>query len=176
MDCLDGIGQSAFTPAMQSEANEHYDEAVAYYLENIMPADELDELFAKACVEIRTFLTEHLKGKCDTDERKFHYGMLTRLLLSILIDADRYDSTCFDTAFRPCILSSSLIGLLCCSALMIFAGANSILPAILAAPPYRALEQRYNTHQPCAVSKRLLRRKHYGRAQAAQPYRFRADI
>lgn len=96
MDCLDGIGQSAFTLAMQNEANEHYDEAVAYYLENIMPADELDELFAKACVEIRTFLTEHLKGKCDTDERKFHYGMLTRLLLSILIDADRYDSTCFE--------------------------------------------------------------------------------
>ena len=96
MDCLDGIGQSAFTLAMQNEANEYYDEAVAYYLENIMPADELDELFAKACVEIRTFLTEHLKGKCDTDERKFHYGMLTRLLLSILIDADRYDSTCFE--------------------------------------------------------------------------------
>lgn len=96
MDCLDGIGQSAFILAMQNEADEHYDEAVAYYLENIMPADELDELFAKACVEMRTFLTEHLKGKCDTDERKFHYGMLTRLLLSILIDADRYDSTCFE--------------------------------------------------------------------------------
>lgn len=102
MDCLDGIGQSAFTLAMQNEANEYYDEAVAYYLENIMPADELDELFAKACVEIRTFLTEHLKGKCDTDERKFHYGMLTRLLLSILIDADRYDSACFEYDV-PCV-------------------------------------------------------------------------
>lgn len=102
MDCLDGIGQSAFTLAMQNEANKYYDEAVAYYLENIMTADELDELFAKACEEMRVFLTTHLKGKCDTDERKFHYGMLTRLLLSILIDADRYDSACFEYDV-PCV-------------------------------------------------------------------------
>ncbi len=101
MDCLDGIGQSAFILAMQNEADEHYEEAVANYLENIMPADELDELFAKACEEIRTFLIERLKGKCDTDERKFHYGMLTRLLLSILIDADRYDSACFEYGVPP---------------------------------------------------------------------------
>lgn len=102
MDCLDGIGQSAFILAMQNEANEYYDEAVAYYLENIMPADELDELFAKACDEIRAFLLTHLSDQSDIDERKFYYGMLTRLLLSILIDADRYDSACFEYDV-PCV-------------------------------------------------------------------------
>lgn len=94
-DCLDQVGLSPYVDAMTDEKNlRHYDEAADAFLSRLVPASELDALFADACTEISAFLSrisQGAKGK----ERPFQLGMLCRLLLSILVDADRWDTACF---------------------------------------------------------------------------------
>lgn len=54
--------------------------------------EELDALFAGACEELEKF---------GLGKDSFEWGMLARLLLSILVDADRWDSACFEYDENP---------------------------------------------------------------------------
>ena len=95
-DCLDEFGQSPYLEAMREERNLlHYDEAVGWFLTHVATRDELTALFFAARTEINRFLSAGAEGLDDT--QKYHRaGLLCRLLLSLLVDADRWDSACFE--------------------------------------------------------------------------------
>ena len=94
MDCANVDGESNLIDTMeQAEEPLHYRDAVQWYCENVRNESSLDLLFEQAEKEMDDFLCPH-------DERvlskAFAVGMLTRLLLSLLVDADRWDSACFE--------------------------------------------------------------------------------
>lgn len=90
MNCVNERSEPSFVQKMQTDKRElHYDEAVAYFAENVASLLELDALFDGACKELDGF---RAKGKMGA----FYDGMIARLLLSMLVDADRYDAACFE--------------------------------------------------------------------------------
>lgn len=103
MDCADQENPMHFQTLLEQDKNIiFYQEAVSYFLNNIADEAHLDRLFASACEEFRQ-KTEALTlkqfpiGKGERYARSaFQAGMLTRFLLSVLIDADRWDSACFE--------------------------------------------------------------------------------
>lgn len=96
-DCLDPQGNSAFLDAMeQAQEPLHTAEAVARFYETILPPKDLGVWFQNACAEVETFSKTYIQPNKQNGGRMFDLGMLTRLLLSILVDADRWDSACFE--------------------------------------------------------------------------------
>ena len=96
-DCLDEFGQSPYLEAMREERNlVHYDEAVGRFCSYVATSDELDALFIAARAEISRFLSPAGAAVSDKAQKHHHAGLLCRLLLSILVDADRWDSACFE--------------------------------------------------------------------------------
>lgn len=103
MDCANREDPMRFQTLLEQDKNIiFYQEAVSYFLENIADEAQLDHLFALACEEFRQ-KTESLTLKQFPIEKReqcarsaFQVGMLTRFLLSVLIDADRWDSACFE--------------------------------------------------------------------------------
>lgn len=97
MDCLNEKGESDFLDKMQQATSPlHYDEATGWFLTNIAGEEQLDVWFKEACEEVRGFWRTHIKDEYDDAYAAFCNGMMARLLLSILVDADRWDAACFD--------------------------------------------------------------------------------
>ena len=95
MDCVSKRSEPSFLQKMQLDKHElHYNEAVAYFTENVASLPKLDALFADACKELNQF---RAKGKIGA----FYDGLTARLLLSMLVDADRYDAACFEYGEDP---------------------------------------------------------------------------
>lgn len=91
-DCLSNYGFSPYLQGLREQPENYYREAVANFYVEVAAAGELDKLFAEACEELQKFgLTNN----------SFYWGMLARLLLSILVDADRWDSACFEYDADP---------------------------------------------------------------------------
>lgn len=90
MDCMNKGQEPSFIQKMQTDRHElHYDEAVAYFTENVASLPKLDALFDAACEELEQFRAQWKKKSA------FYDGLTARLLLSMLVDADRYDAACF---------------------------------------------------------------------------------
>lgn len=101
-DCLSDSGASPFLDAMRQDLTPlHYDEATGWFLERVASTAELDALFDAAAAEIQAFLAAHIQTLPGNDLRFSQLGLLTRLLLSILVDADRWDSACFNYGQDP---------------------------------------------------------------------------
>lgn len=97
MDCLSENGESDFLAKMQSATTPlHYDEATNWFLSHVATAEQLDQWFKEACGEVQAFWRIYIKGENYSTFSYFCMGMLARLLLSILVDGDRWDSACFD--------------------------------------------------------------------------------
>lgn len=97
MNCLNDKGDSDFLNCMQQDtASLKYEEATRWFLSNVANISELDERFMKACREVFSFWRNHIYGE---KQEAFYKGMLARLLLSILVDADRWDAACFDRGY-----------------------------------------------------------------------------
>lgn len=89
MDCVNENSEPSFVRNMQADKRElRYDEAVASFVENVASLPRLDSLFDAACEELTQFRAKGKKGA-------FYDGLTARLLLSMLVDADRYDAACF---------------------------------------------------------------------------------
>ena len=89
MDCVDRRSAPSFLEKMQADKRMlHYEEAVRYFAENVESLSGLDALFEKACEELKQFREAGKKGA-------FYDGLTVRLLLSMLVDADRHDAACF---------------------------------------------------------------------------------
>lgn len=95
-DCLNEHMTSDFLENMRLGGSVHYDESSSWFFENILSSEELDRLFAEVQEEITFFIANKIKAPNDAKSSAFRLGMLTRLLLSILVDADRWDSACFE--------------------------------------------------------------------------------
>lgn len=94
-DCLTISGNSPYLDGLKEQSDAYYNEAKANFYAEIASPEELDQLFQQACEEIDRFGL----GKA------FKWGLLARLLLSILVDADRWDSACFEYDADPFELS-----------------------------------------------------------------------
>lgn len=97
-DCLDDKGESPYRSGLSQERKREvsYDEAVDNYLREVADVQTLDALFHAACAEVEAFC----QGM-NREVRNFQVGMLARLLLSALVDADRWDSACFERRVIP---------------------------------------------------------------------------
>lgn len=95
-DCLDSFGLSPLLESLKKEASSGYvDESTAWFLENVAAADQLDTMFEDGCRElIARFpdLSKHTQAAL---------GLTCRLLLSVLVDADRWDAACFEYGEDP---------------------------------------------------------------------------
>ena len=98
-DCLDVKGQSSLLDKMQAEAAPvHADKAIAWFLQNIADEAELDALFESACRELSALFHDLDRPSADT---AVALGLISRLMLSALVDADRWDSACFEYDENP---------------------------------------------------------------------------
>lgn len=91
-DCLNLSGCSPYLTGSNGQPEYYYKEAVENFYSEVASAEELDGLFADAYREIERF---------GIDKYSFEWGMLARLMLSILVDADRWDSACFEYDVDP---------------------------------------------------------------------------
>ena len=98
-DCLDVKGRSTLLKNMKDEAVlVHADEAIAWFLKNISDEAELDALFESACRELSALFHDLDKPSADTE---IALGLVSCLMLSALVDADRWDSACFEYDENP---------------------------------------------------------------------------
>lgn len=91
-DCLDDSGESPYLNGLEEQPESYNQEAMENFYAEVASAEELDELFTEACRELEQF---------GLGKRSFEWGLLARLLLSILVDADRWDSACFEYDADP---------------------------------------------------------------------------
>lgn len=91
-DCLHVSGHSPFLDGLHEQDMDYYMEAMENFYQEAASEEELDELFQEACRELDKF---------GIGNDSFEWGMLTRLLLSILVDADRWDTACFEHDTDP---------------------------------------------------------------------------
>ena len=93
-DCIDPEGKDAFLHRLKSE-NTGYEEARDNFLMQCSENDELDRLFKEAENEISAAMGR-IKAYVATErELRFCLGVLTRMLSSAVIDADRRDTAEF---------------------------------------------------------------------------------
>lgn len=97
MDCVDEYKRSGF--ARRLEGDSEYDEAASNYLNHCVPVDELDYLFERAAVEIRT-LVERLfaiapRNQDGLTEAHYYTGLIARMVASAVIEGDRLDTASF---------------------------------------------------------------------------------
>lgn len=98
-DCLDVKGKSTLLKNMKDEAVPvHADEAIAWFLQNIADEAELDALYESACRELNALFPDLDRPSADT---AVALGLISRLMLSALVDADRWDSACFEYNENP---------------------------------------------------------------------------
>ena len=90
-DCVDATMHSPYLDSLhQDKGKLQYQAAVSYFLAEISSEAQLDALFIEACREVAQL--HHVERA----QWPFTQGMLTRVLLSIVVDADRWDTACFE--------------------------------------------------------------------------------
>ncbi|NLO85529.1 MAG: CRISPR-associated helicase Cas3' [Clostridiales bacterium] len=93
-DCIDPDGKDGFLHRMTKEGI-GYEEAKEQFLLHCAGLDELDKLFDLA-VEEFTAVIERCKPSIQTeDEMRFTLALLSRMILSLVIDGDRRDTAQF---------------------------------------------------------------------------------
>lgn len=97
LDCLNENGDSDFLDRMnQITVPLHYEEATNWFLSHIASEEQLERWFKESCGEVRAFWRTYIKIENYSAFSFFSMGMLARMLLSILVDGDRWDAACFD--------------------------------------------------------------------------------
>lgn len=96
-DCIDLEKENGFVHRLGKDRNSiSYDEAVEEFLESCASEEELDRLFMESVVEIEQIF-HVIKKTSESKKRVFTFmvGLLSRLVLSAVIDADRLDTAEF---------------------------------------------------------------------------------
>jgi len=96
-DCVGPDTHSPYLDSLRQDKDRlQYQEAVSFFLKEIATETELDDLFQKACSEVATLLR-----RMERQLWPYTQGMLARILLSIVVDADRWDTACFEKNEDP---------------------------------------------------------------------------
>ena len=93
-DIADEDGKNGFFHRMKKE-DIGYEEAVSNYTELCADTEELDRRFKSACDEVTPIFDRITDIAADNSEVSFYVGMLSRLLLSAVIEGDRRDTAEF---------------------------------------------------------------------------------
>lgn len=97
IDCVNQYGRSVYLNCIEQDKEKlFYDQAVSNYYTYVATEEELDNLFSKACEEVRQLLL-----KVEKTDRPFTEAMLARMVLSFVVDADRWDTACFENDKSP---------------------------------------------------------------------------
>ena len=92
-DCFDPDGNSGMEHRLKKQPA--YDRtAIDHFLKECIPEDELDRRFGLAVTEIGGY-TEKILKISQKEETHFYLSLLTRLITSAVIDADRRDTASF---------------------------------------------------------------------------------
>lgn len=97
-DCVDSHHQNGFEYRLEKE-NIGYEESVRNFLAEVMEEAEIEHLFVQAQEELGAVCVK-INGLIENSEDEehdgfFYYGLLARLILSALMDADRTDTAEF---------------------------------------------------------------------------------
>lgn len=94
-DCIDPNGRSGFEHRLKKEGI-GYEESVANFFQQCASRQEVERLFRRSTEEVREFLAKMSSLLSDGEARQvegdFYLSLITRLLLSAVIDADRRDA------------------------------------------------------------------------------------
>ena len=93
-DIADEDGKNGFYHRMKKE-DIGYEEAVSNYTELCADTEELDRRFKAACDEVTPIFGRITDIAADNSEVSFYVGLLSRLLLSAVIEGDRRDTAEF---------------------------------------------------------------------------------
>lgn len=99
-DCLDEDKKSGISHRM-TKNDIHYDESRQNFLCQCASAAELDERFARAHAELTPIYDRISNLTTDAEECAFYLGLLSRLLLSAVIEGDRRDTAEFMVGMTP---------------------------------------------------------------------------
>lgn len=95
-DCMTQDGKFPILEKLCGQKDEpHYSECVETFTHEIAEHKKLDAWFDKACAEV-----EQIRQRVD-GFTAIPLGLLSRFLLSCLVDADRWDSACFEYDRTP---------------------------------------------------------------------------
>ncbi len=91
-DCIDLEGKNCYRKRVEHQIELDYEEVIENFQKSSIHKEYLDELFEKAMEEVSSIIE---KAKRNNIKAYFMAGVLERMLLSILIDADRLDTAIF---------------------------------------------------------------------------------
>lgn len=99
IDCLSMDGTDSYTHKIFPDIDLQYDECVQNMAKE-MPELEAEAVYAEAVNEIEAVVQKMIALAYENlahaqEQANFYIGLLERFLLSILLDADRYDTYCF---------------------------------------------------------------------------------
>ncbi|MBQ3570500.1 MAG: CRISPR-associated helicase Cas3' [Methanocorpusculum sp.] len=96
IDCISPQGTDIYLTRVNPQDNAiSYSESSAGFTRECSTDTELDTLFQRASEEVKQLADKILREQ--KKDSAFFFGLLTRYLLSCVIDADRYDTYCFYT-------------------------------------------------------------------------------
>ena len=106
-DCVNIEGEDIFNKRIFPEKDIHFEEAVANFLKECISTDALGEIYRDSMKEIASMFAD-LRQMCNSVPEKndkaaimnFCLGLVVRLLLSCLLDADRFDTFLMMTGIK----------------------------------------------------------------------------
>lgn len=98
-DCVDENHRLGFARRLQWDDGS-YQEAMAAFLEQCAWMEEIETLFQQAEQEL-TPIFDRINQRSSNEEIWFHLGLLARLLLSAVIEGDRYDTARYEHRTMP---------------------------------------------------------------------------
>ena len=91
-DCITPEGKNCYQKRVECQKELDYEEVIENFKKSSIYKEELDTLFEKAKKEVSSIIE---KAKKNNIKAYFMAGVLERMLLSVLIDADRLDTAIF---------------------------------------------------------------------------------
>ena len=98
-DCVDENHRLGFARRLQWD-DASYREATEAFLTQCAGMEEIEALFDQAEQEL-TPIFDRINRRASSEEIFFHLGLLARLLLSAVIEGDRYDTACYEHRAMP---------------------------------------------------------------------------